>query len=177
MRRAAPFFPHYTKPVSGKQWTPQRTIENMNNYLALGLASLTVIINGLIGHFFPPNGIMLTPIVLIITSTLICFGTKNIRAIFISILTFLFVALNDIFIKLYSGGAHDNEGLAWVHLLLFIGLIPTFGILMTAFFKLKDERLRNKILAIVLFIGLTVIHLKLFNNLGLGRHYWYEWNG
>lgn len=149
----------------------------MNNYIALGIATLTVILNGLIGHFFAPNGIMLTPIILTITSSLICFGTKNIRVIFISILNFLFVALNDISIKLYSGGTHDNEGLGWVHLLLFVGLVPTFGILLSSVLKRDDEKSINKIVAIILFVGLIAIHLQLFSNLGLGRHYWYEWNG
>jgi hypothetical protein len=83
----------------------------MNNKKALGFATLTVILNGLIGHFFAPNGIMLTPIVLTITTSLVCFGTNNIKIILISALTYLFVALNDISIKLYSGGSHDNEGL------------------------------------------------------------------
>ena len=86
------------------------------------------------------------------------------------------MALNDISIKLYSGGTHDNEGLAWVHLLLFIGLVPTFGILLTTILKRKEERLTKRIIAIVLFVGLIAGHLQLFSNLGLGRHYWYDWN-
>lgn len=143
----------------------------MNNYIALGIATLTVILNGLIGHFFAPNGIMFTPIVLTITTSLICFGTKNIRVIFISILTFLFVALNDICIKLYSGGTNDNEGLGWVHLLLFVGLVPTFGILLSSILKRDEEKSINKIVAIILFVGLIAIYLELFSSLGLGRHY------
>jgi hypothetical protein len=149
----------------------------MNNKRALGLALLAVIINGLIGHFFAPNGIMLTPIVLSITTSLVCLGTQNIKVIFISVLTFLFVALNDISIKLYSGGSHDNEGLAWVQLLLFVGLVPTFGILLTAIFRRKNEKLLMKIIAIILFVGLIAGHLNLFSKLGLGRYYWYDWNG
>ena len=141
----------------------------MNNITALGLALLTVIINGLIGHFFAPNGIMLTPVVLTITTYLVCFKTKNIKVPFISILIFLFVALNDISIKLYSGGRHDNEGLGWVHLLLFVGLVPTFGILLTTIFRRKEENLISRILSIVLFIGLIAGHLQLFSGLGLGR--------
>lgn len=149
----------------------------MNNTTALGLATLTVILNGLIGHFFAPNGIMLTPIVLTITTSFVCFGTKNIKITFISALTYLFVALNDISIKLYSGGSHDNEGLGWVHLLLFVGLVPTFGILLAQVLRSKDETVANKIIALTLFIGLIAGHLQVFSNLGLGRHYWYDWNG
>jgi hypothetical protein len=148
----------------------------MKNKTALVLAILTVILNGFIGHFFAPNGIMLTPIVLLITTSLICFGTKNVKPIFISILTFLFVALNDISIKLYSGGSHDSEGLGWIHMLLFIGLLPTFGILLAAIFNSKEVTFTNKIIAVFLFVGLTAVHLQLFRNLGLGRYYWYEWN-
>lgn len=149
----------------------------MNNTTALGLATLIVVLNGLIGHFFAPNGIMLTPIVLTISTSLVCFGTKNIKIIFISALTYLFVALNDISIKLYSGGSHDNEGLGWVHLLLFVGLVPTFGILLATVLKHKEETVTNKIIAVVLFIGLIAGHLQIFSNLGLGRYYWYDWNG
>jgi len=149
----------------------------MNNTKALGLATLTVILNGLIGHFFAPSGIMLTPIILTITTALVCFGTKNIKIVFISALTYLFVALNDISIKLYSGGSHDSEGLGWIHMLLFVGLLPTFGILLTTIFKHKEETLTDKIIAVALFVGLIAGHLKLFSNLGLGRHYWYDWNG
>jgi hypothetical protein len=149
----------------------------MNNTTALGLATLIVVLNGLIGHFFAPNGIMLTPIVLTISTSLVCFGTKNIKIIFISALTYLFVAFNDISIKLYSGGSHDNEGLGWVHLLLFVGLVPTFGILLATVLKHKEETVTNKIIAVVLFIGLIAGHLQIFSNLGLGRYYWYDWNG
>ena len=53
--------------------------QNMGNKTALVLATLTVVLNGFIGHFFAPNGIMLTPIVLTITSLLVCLGTKNIK--------------------------------------------------------------------------------------------------
>jgi hypothetical protein len=148
----------------------------MKNYIAIGLAIYTVIVNGLIGHFFAPSGIMLTPIVLIITTSLVVFGTKNLKITLVSFLSYLFIAINDISIKLYSGGSHDSEGLGWVHLLLFIGLVPTFGILLTGIFIRKDENLKNKIFALVIFIGLIGIHLQLFSDLGLGRYYWYEWN-
>lgn len=143
----------------------------MNNYTLLGIATLIVILNGLIGHFFAPSGIMLTPIVLIVTTSLVCFGTKNIRSIFISILTFLFIALNDISIKLYSGGMHDFEGLGFIHMFMFIGLVPASGILLVSILKKKNENSINKILAIVLFAGLIAVHLQLFSNLGIGRFY------
>jgi hypothetical protein len=50
----------------------------MNNKIAL--ATLTVILNGFIGHFFAPNGIMVTPIVLTITTHLFASGQKISKA-------------------------------------------------------------------------------------------------
>ena len=149
----------------------------MKNISALGLATVTVLLNGLIGHFFAPNGILLTPIILTITTSIIAFRTKNIKVIWIIAWAFLFVALNDILIKLYSGGRHDNEGYGWIHLLLFVGLVPSYGILVTTIFRRKDEKMLNKVIAAVLFPLLIAIHLQLFSGFGLGRSYWYDWNG
>lgn len=146
-------------------------MKQLRNTIALGLAALTVISNGLIGHFFAPNGIMLTPFVLTITTLLVCFGTKNIRIIFISVLTYLFVALNDISIKLYSGGSHDSEGLGLINGFLFLGLVPTFLILLASVLISRKENIKNKLIAVLLFFALIAAHLKVFGKLGLGRHY------
>lgn len=143
----------------------------MKNKKAIELAILTVISNGLIGHYLAPNGILLTPIVMTITTSLVCYKTNNIKIVFISALTYLFVAFNDISIKLYSGGSHDSEGLGWIQMMFFIGLLPTFGMLLSTIFRHKEETAGAKIIAVIIFIILIVGHLKLFNSLGLGRYY------
>jgi hypothetical protein len=140
----------------------------MNKTTAIGLAILVILVNAFVGHFFAPSGIILTPIVLTVASLLITFGTKDINVVWLSILTFLIVSTNDVLIKLYSGGLHDSEGLGWIHMLLFIGLVPTFAILLTVIFKRKDESFANRIMAVLLFPILVMIHLQLFGNLGLG---------
>ena len=150
---------------------------NSKNSIILGLATLTVILNGLIGHFFAPMGIMLTPIAMTITTLFVCIGTSNIKLYWISILTFLFIALNDILIKLYAGGSHDKEGSGFILSFLVIGLVPTLIILLIKIFGYKDEKKALKTKVFILFIVLLVIHLILTVNLGLGRCYWYDWNG
>ncbi len=143
----------------------------MNNKTALGLATLTVIINGLLGHHFPPSGIFLTPIVMTITTWLVCFRTTSSRAIHRSVLTYLFVASNDISIKLYSGGTHDTEGLGWILALLLVGLFPTVGVLSVAVFKMNQETLKSRSAAIALFFVLIAGHLLMFLKLGLEYGY------
>jgi len=140
---------------------------NQRTIISITIATILVITNGLIGHFLPPNGIMLTPVVLIATTSLVCFGTKNLNVIFMSILTYAFIALNDILIKLYSGGTHDSEGSTWILLFLFIGLIPSFIILLIAILTRVDEKPSTKLFGIGFFIALGCLHFQAFGDLGL----------
>jgi len=149
----------------------------MNNTKTILTSLVIVIANNIVGHFFAPNGITFTPIVLILISVLIGLLNTELTSIWKSILLAGLIGLHDIGIKLYSGGSHDNEGLGWVHGFLFIGLIPAYGILIGGIFKTKSESILKKIIAIILFPLIIWIHLELFSGLGLGRHYWYNWNG
>jgi hypothetical protein len=143
----------------------------MRNYLAILIALTLVVSNCFIGHFYPPNGIDNTPIIIIITSSIIAFGSRNLKVIWKSILIFTFAILNDILIKLYSGGTHDSEGLEWIHFFLFLGLLPSFGILIFTTLRKKEENKLNKIIAICIFPLLLYVYLYYFGNLGLGKHY------
>ena len=143
----------------------------MRKYLAILIATIIVLSNTYIGHYYPPNGIEFTPFILIITSSIIAFGIENLNIIWKSILVFTFAVLNDVLIKLYSGGTHDSEGLEWIHFFLYLGLLPSFGILIYAAWRDKKESKRNKIIAICIFPMLLYIYLYFFYTLGLGKHY------
>ncbi len=143
----------------------------MNNIKTISISLGIILLNEIIGHFFAPNGIMLTPIVLIVISVLIGLVNTELKPIWKSVLLVGLIGLHDIGIKLYSGGSHDNEGLGWIHGLLFIGLIPAYGILIAGIFKAKNESKLNKWIAVFLFPLLIWFHLLLFNDLGLGRYY------
>lgn len=145
----------------------------MNNRIIILIAFTTLIINGIIGHFLAPSGILFTPIVIIAVTSLIAFGLKDNKPIYQSLLAYFFIALNDISIKLFSGGMHDEEGLGWVNGSMFLGIIPAFIILFVAIQK-SDEKIISKIIAITAFPILMTIHFQLFSNLGLGRYYWYN---
>jgi hypothetical protein len=152
---------------------PKLALLSMKNKTMLRLlaALSVVIINGLIGHFFAPYGILLTPIILSITTYLAVFPVSNLNPVWKSMFSFLFIATNDISIKLYSGGRHDYEGLAWVHLLLFIGLLPVFGLLLNSVFEDRKAPVILQIFAMVIFPILILGYLYFFSELGLGREY------
>lgn len=140
------------------------------------IALVIVLFNIIVGNLFAPYGILFIPLVLTSVSFVICMSTNNLKPISKSMILFLLISLNDIGIKLYSGGRHDSEGLAWVNGFLFIGLVPSFIILLFSIIKNKEDNLFDKVVAIFLFVFLIGIHTLIFKDLGLGRYYWYEWN-
>lgn len=121
----------------------------------------------LIGHFWPPNGILATPLVITVMIGLILFTDVDFN-IFVKIfLSYLFIGLNDINIKLFAGGLHDMEGIGWIHMLLFIGLIPCFIMLLIAVYQDKVFNIWIKILGVLMFILMIYIHLEIFETLGV----------
>lgn len=151
--------------------------KKMNTKKTITLTIGIIILNVLIGHFFAPNGIMFTPIVLLSISSIIWFGNNNLTLIQKSIFLAALISFHDIGIKLFSGGRHDSQGLGWTHAMLLIGLIPTFVILIGGIVKDKNEIRKNKWIAFLLFPIIISIHFYLFLDLGIGRYYWYNWNG
>lgn len=147
---------------------------NPGDNKTLLLCAIIVITNALSGHFLAPSGILLTPFVVIAITSLIAFRTKNLRLVTKSILVFLLISLNDISLKLFAGGMHDGQGLGWMHFMLFLGLLPSFIILLISI--LANELILSKVLALLLFPSLIALHLYFFNDLGLGRYYSYSWN-
>jgi hypothetical protein len=143
----------------------------MKNILTLTIALILVLINGIIGHFFPPNGIDFTIILIPTITAIICFASENLNSILKSLSVSFLVIANDILIKLYSGGTHDLEGLEWIHFFMYSGILIGLIILAINVMKNKKENLFIKILSIITFPSLIYIYLQFFYQLGLGRKY------
>ncbi|MGQ1944517.1 hypothetical protein [Ornithobacterium rhinotracheale] len=140
------------------------------NILALGLAFLIIVANAIFGYYFAPDEITITPLVVSLTALLVCFGTKNLRVIYIAVWTYIFLGLNDILIKLFGGGMHDSLGQALINSASWIGLVPVLIILITKLIKTKNiETTTERVKAFILFVILVIIHFVLFLNLGQGR--------
>lgn len=135
--------------------------------LSLALA----LINNAIGHFFPPNGLLLTPAVVSAAACLIGTagpGGKSITKVFL--IAFV-VSVHDVGTKLYAGGTHDAEGFGFMLLFLFYGLIPSYLMLIILLIRDRQETLFSRITAIILFPLLMYTHLHFSNGLGAGRYY------
>tara|TARA_R110000850_G_scaffold24595_2_gene71856 strand:- start:1015 stop:1446 length:432 start_codon:yes stop_codon:yes gene_type:complete len=143
----------------------------MSSSKAISLSGIIILANGLLGHFLAPSGIFLTPFVLLALSVIICPLNKEVNIIVRSALLVAAISFHDILIKLFSGGYHDRQGLGWIHMLLFIGLVPAFIILLIGVFKAKNESTINKVVAVLIFPILIWIHFLAFGELGLGRNF------
>ncbi|WP_242928632.1 hypothetical protein [Pontibacter vulgaris] len=150
--------------------------DKMADIKSISIATGVIILNLLLGHFFAPTGIMLTPVALIIATVLIVFGTKDLKPIFITLAILGLIIFHDVGLKLYSGGTHDRQGLGWLHLMLFMGLIPSYILTVVGIVRNKKTNWTEKSISIIIFPLLMAGHLYLFSDLGLGRHYWYDWN-
>jgi hypothetical protein len=148
----------------------------MTDRKSILIATGVIILNLILGHFFAPTGMMLTPVALIIATVIVVFTTKKLRPIYITQTVLGLIILHDIGLKLYSGGTHDREGFGWLHLMLFLGLVPSYILTIIGIIRNKQTNWTEKILSILIFPLVIAGHLYLFDDLGLGRHYWYYWN-
>lgn len=120
-----------------------------------------------ISHFLPPSGIFMTPVTISIMTGLILFSDTDFSILVKSVLSYLLIGLNDIGIKLFAGGKSDLAGMGWIHLFLFIGLVPCFIMLLISVFRDKMSSLGIKALSVLIFMLLIYLHLKIFETLGV----------
>jgi len=103
------------------------------------LLIILLLVSIVIGHFLPPSGIFMTPVTISIMTWLILFSDADFSILVKSVLSYLFIGLNDIGMKLFAGGKSDLAGIGWIHLFLFIGLVPCFIMLLISVFRDKKS--------------------------------------
>jgi len=129
----------------------------------LGLLLVTTIV----GHFFPPTSILVTPFVITVMTGLIMLTDYELPILIKSLISYSFIGLNDIGIKLFAGGIHDYEGLGWIYMLLLIGLVPCSIILIIGVLRDEKSVAITKLISVFIFVLLIYVHLELFNSVGL----------
>ena len=145
-----------------------KALENNTPILLLGV--VIVGINCLLGHYFAPLGIVLTPLVIIITSLLVIWGVKDLNIIYKSILVYLFITMNDILIKLFSGGTLDQIGLALISISLLVGVLFVLTFFVINIFQENNSKMKDKIIAFLVFLVLIIIYFSLFTEFGFRRY-------
>ena len=129
-----------------------------NKLFVIIIGLLIIIISNFIGHFAAPFSIFVTPIVLFIIIGAINFSLY-IENYYLTVLYgFGLLLLNDILVRLYAGGVHDDAGKAWI-MLFFIITFCISILTMTAFaFTInKSYSTKKKIISVSIKIVFVII--------------------
>lgn len=139
--------------------------------LQLTAAVVLVVGNVIMGHFAPPLEIFLSPVVTSVTTLITVIALVNTPYVWSAVMSYIYIAINDLGIKLYGGGNHDSEGSGWINAFLLISLGCSGIILLLCMGHNKQSKWPVKTLSVILFVLLGCAHLYLFGLVGEGRYY------
>ena len=141
------------------------TDTKMTDSIKIILVLLIIVLITILGHYFPPTSLILSPFTIgILTSLLI---STDFKAGYRILLITLAIILNDIFIKRFAGGRNDLEGAAFINAFLFIGLIISTVIILIKTAVLKNTNTVIKILLILMMPAIMVLYMSYFELYGL----------
>lgn len=126
------------------------------------VACILVISNGIIDYYYRVFGTLLTPILLVIISFLIAFKLGNIGSITKAILLFGLIVLNDLLLQLSRLENRERDCFGISHIFLFIGLIPTFIILIKSIYRDKESNQLTKIIGALILPVFIPMYLFFF---------------
>lgn len=136
-------------------------IELSDNKLILVILGLTIIsISNFIGQFLAPFSIFASPIVLPIILGIINASLYKANYYITVLYGFGLLLINDILIRLFAGGEHDDGGKAWI--MLFFIITTTIGFMtmsIFAFNKHNSETWKKKAFSIFTKIVFTIVVL------------------
>ncbi len=122
------------------------------NTLAIGLGLTLVTVSNIIGHFAGPFSILATPILLTIIIAGINSHLYKSNFILTIVYNFGLLLLNDLLIRLYAGGTHDQVGKALISLFFIVAFVLALITMAIYCFISFDEKSRTKKILTNLFI-------------------------
>ncbi|MFD0964807.1 hypothetical protein [Pseudofulvibacter geojedonensis] len=126
---------------------------------------IIILINVALGHFLPPSSIMFSPIVICVITVFVM--EMKINTCVKTFLIGFLISLQDIGVKLFAGGTSDSQGLAWIHLMLLIGVASSGMYLLYYMFYKENSNLKVKLISLLILGSVLLLHLRCFFYLGL----------
>ena len=135
-------------------------VHYLKNLLSIILGLTLIILSNINGHFNPPFSIEATPFLITLTIALINYPLYNANFTLTVFYNFGLLLFNDVFIRSYAGGAHDNEGKGWICLFSTIAfIVAVISMLGYAFSDKRKDSLKTNIVTIMLSaIATTLIY-------------------
>ena len=147
--------------------SPKEHIKLIDNKLLFVVLGLTIIfISNFVGHFAAPFSIFVTPFILPLVIGAINFPLYKANYYLTVVYGFGLLLLNDILVRLYAGGTHDDAGKAWI-MLFFIFAFSICVLTMTifAFRHNKFDTDKKKVLSVstkIVFVIISAILVGFF---------------
>lgn len=126
---------------------------------------LIIVISNILGHYFAPTSIFITPI--IVPASVYLFVSIDTSKIVKALLAAFGLVLNDFLIKTYAGGTHDLEGLGWISLFAIPALIISTIVLTVFLIKDFKKTYISSIIGFILFATVVFSYANYFSNYGL----------
>ena len=120
------------------------------NILAVGLGLLLVMSSNIIGHFAAPFSIFATPVVVTIIIAGINSTLYQVNFFLTVLYGFALLLFNDLFIRFYAGGTHDQEGKGWIAMFFIISFVLAFFSMAVYAVKIDNIKQGGKTKAILM---------------------------
>lgn len=137
----------------------------MRNIITYSASAVLLTFNIIISHFNPFLGLTCSPYIIGIIALLIGFLSENLNCYKKCLSLTLFIILNDILIRMYSGGIQDSAGSGWISLYILFGALCSYPILIIAIVVDKRSIFHNKFYASLLYLTLIGLYMYLFTNI------------
>jgi len=137
----------------------------MTDSIKIFLSFIIVVITNILGHYFPPTSIMLSPLTIGLLTGLLMFTDFKIG--YRILLVTLSIVFNDICIKTFAGGTHDLEGAGFINAFLIIGLIISTIIILIKTVVLKNINAIIKIMLTLMMPVTMFLYIQYFGLYGL----------
>ena len=144
----------------------------MRNKIICLLSVLIIFINVLVGYYLPPSE-MLTTIIVLPIITFCIYRYFDIKPIYKMLFVCLLIIVNDLGVKFYGGGSHDQIGQFLINSSSIIGVFLAYIVFfISTIINIKNDMYtkQDSISSLILFPLIQIVYFFFAWNVGLGRY-------
>jgi len=134
-----------------------------DNRILLNLGIAIILFNFFLIVFGQPLGFVLIPLCLPLASAFIVLRPNGLGVLAKSLTLLGMISFLDLGLKTVLAGPFDAKAQGWMHLLLFMGIIPAFLIYLFGIVREKDARAYEKWVSVLVFMGCLSLYMFLMH--------------
>ena len=134
-----------------------------DNRILLNLGVAIILSNFFLIVFGQPLGFVLIPLCLPLASAFIVLRPNGLGVLAKSLTLLGMISFMDLGLKTVPAGPFDAKAQGWMHLLLFMGIIPSFLIYLFGIVREKEAGADEKWVAVLSFVGCLSLYMFLMH--------------